>query len=294
MKTLVQYVCMAATIGGVLLAAGCSTTDSTRVNTRTVSTRQIGPTNEFTVIDSSFGRELTAQELSQLRDGVAKYLESQGVARSGEYYVRVDFAAATPDTAADWVVVKVTNLPASTYTLIAAYPAIGPDDYYPYAFSYNQGYGYWGSSYGFYDPPVYYPANYHPRPSSGVPHHRDDDGKPGDHRKGDKDNHPRGGTPANYDGPRNRPEGTPHRDYQPDSPRYAPRTSDSVGGSSGGHRDSAPRSNDGGGSRSYSPPPASQSSGGSNISAPPAPVSAPVSRTAPDAGVSQRDQRQQD
>ena len=293
MKTLAQLVCAMAAVGGVLFVTGCTTAESSRHTARTVRARQVGTASEFTVIDSSFQRNLTPQEMSQLREGVDKYLESQGVARGGQYYVRVDFAAATPDTPADWVVVKVISQPTSTYTLIAAYPAIGPDDYYPYAFSYNEGYGYWGSSYGFYEPPVYYPANYHPRPSPGTPHRRDgDEDKRGDHRNGDKDNHPRSGTPTRYDSPREHNNDASHRNYQPDNPRFTPRSGDS-GGSS--HHDYTPRSNDNGGSRSYSPP--SSSSSSSNYSAPPAqtPVSAPVSQSAPaEAGTNQRDRRQQD
>jgi hypothetical protein len=263
MKTLAQYACVVAAIGGVLLVAGCATTDTTRMSNHFASSRQIGPTSEFTVIENSFGRELTAQEMGQLREGVAKYLESQGVARSGEYYVRVDFNPAKPDGPGDWVVVKVTNLPASTYTLIAAYQAMGPDDYYPSTFAYDQGYGYgYGDfSYGFYDPPVFYPTNYHPRPFPGTTRHRDDNGKPGDHRKGDKDDHPRG------------------TDHRPDNTHYTPRPGDNAGGT--GRWNHPPRTPDSGGARDHGPggssPPRPESTGSSHSSPAPAPsYSAPA------------------
>ena len=295
MKTLLRYLGMVAAVGGVVFVAGCATADSPRSVTRAAPTRQIGPTSEFKVVDSSFGREPTAQEMSQLRDGVARLLESQGVAQSGEYYVRVNFAAAAPDAAGDWVVVKVTNLPASTYTLIASYPAIGPDDYYPYSSGYSQDYGYGGSAYSYNVPPAYYPANYHPRPWPGTPRHRDDDDKPDDHQKWNKDGHPPGGgTPTGYDGPRDRTDRKPRGDYHPDAPRTGPR-SDYGGGSSGGRRDSAPGPNNGSGARTYSPPAPVQRSGGSNYSAPPAPapVSAPVSPPAPAVSARPNDRQQQ-
>ena len=293
MKTIARYVWAAATLGGLFLATGCTSTSSAQG--RNHATGQMRPTSEFAVIDSSFGRELTDQEMSQLRAGVAKYLEGQGVARSGEYYVRVDFSPTKPDAPGDWVVVKFTSLPASNYTLIAAYPVIGPDDYYPDVFAYGPGYGYgygyWGSSYGYYDPPAYYPTNYHPRPFPGTSHRGDDGNKPGDHRKGDKDDHPRGGTPTHYDGPRDHNGDTSHRHYQPDNPHRSPRPIDSGGGA--GRPEYSPRSNDGGGSRSFSP--SSSSSSGSSYSAPAtqSSVSAPATYSAPEAGVGARDQRQQ-
>ena len=286
MKTLAQYVYAVAAVGGVLLASGCATTDPTSTGPRFGSSRQVGPTSEFTVIESSFGRELSAQEMSQLRDGVTKYLESQGVSPAGEYYVRVNFPPEQPEGTGAWVVVKVTRLPASTYTLIAAYPAIGPDDYYPYAFAYNEGFGYGELAYGYYDPQIYYPTNYHPRPFPLTPHRHDD----GDKRKGDKDDHPRGGTPAWYDGPRDHPAGNSPRNYHPDGPRGTPRTD--RGGTSSGHQNSSPRSSSSGGSRSFSPA-SSQSSGGSSFSAPPAPVSAPASSSAPAVSSHQNDRTQQ-
>lgn len=295
MKTIARYVWAIAALGGVLFVSSCNSASTT---TRTARIRQVAPVNKFTVVESSTGRELSPQETTQLRDAVAKFLEGQGVGRAGEYYVRVDFTPEKPGEPGEWVVVKVTNLPGSTYTLIAAYPAIGPDDYYPYEYAYDQRYGYGGSSYGYYQPPIFYPTNYHPRPHPVTPRQRDDD------KPGDRDNRPRG---TNDGGRHDRNDGPPAQVNRPRNADRVPRSSDSGAGPQErarrdstprspdfgrsrerGSQDSTPRSSDFGrssdhGSRDSTPAPSSERSSGSSYSPPPpAPVSEPVSQPSRD------------
>lgn len=281
MKTIARYVWAIAALGGILLISGCTTAHT---NPRTVRTRHIAPVNDFAVVESSTDRELSPQEMSQLHDAVVKYLESEGMmGRKGEYFVRVDFTPENSGGQGEWVIVKITNIPSSTYTLIAAYPAIGSDDYYPPDYVYDAGFTYWDMPYGYYDPSGYYPGNNHRRLGPLTPH-RPDGNKPGVHQPRDKDNDPRG-THARHDGRPDRNDGTPGRDSRPRNTGYTPRSSDS-----GGSRDH--------GSRNYTPPSSGDRSGGSSYSPPPpvpqTPASAPVSYAAPVPDSNPRYQRKQD
>jgi hypothetical protein len=270
MKTPSRCLWTVALIGGALAFSGCTSAHTPRV--RPVGFRAVSPAPSLTVVESSSNRKLTSQDLDALRDAVMKYLASEGLARSGEYFVRVDFPPEHPGDAAEWVVVKLTTAPAYNYTLVAAYPAIGPDDYYPYGFAYNQGYGgygYWDPSYDYFNPGYAYPANYHPLPYPGDLRRRGDD----------KDNRPRGpsdrgdGRHDRNDNWRDRSDNSGGTHQRPDGSTYQPRTD----GSGGSRHHYIP---DGGGTRDhgrgdYAPPPRGESSGGSYSPPPPAPSSPP-------------------
>ncbi len=313
MKTLARYVWAIATLGGILFGSGCSTTSHTARTVRVVESKHLGPVIDFKVVENSTDRELSPQEMTQLREAVTKYLEGEGLmGRKGEYFVRVSFPGEKAGDPDESVVVKLTNIPSSTYTLIAAYPAIGADDYYPSDYFYDYGFTYWDSSYDYYNPPGYYPGDYHRRFPL-TPRH------PGDIHPGDRDDGPRG-THARNDGKRDRKDGSPGVDHRPRNTGYTPRSPDGDGSrnharrgdytprstDSGGSRDHAPRDNsprssDFGGSRDHGTrdhaPPSSSSSSSSNSYSPPppplAPAPAPVSQSNPEVDGNSRNQKYQ-
>lgn len=248
MKNLVRLVTAAAVLGSALVLAGCST--------RTAGRPQLKVVEEFTVVESSTTQELTPAQLADLRQAVINYLQEQGLANNRIYYVRVTFPAANPGEEPQWAVVRIGNMTARTFTVLAAYP--GADDYYPYDY-YRTGYtgGYAGfSRWGYYDPFDFNYGYYSGRPVPPRDHGRPD--KP-DYKPDDKPKPPHG-TPTRWsEQPRYKP-------YQPrdSNPDRSPRDR---ADNHGGHSRPDP-----GGGRTYSPPPER------SYSPPPPPASATVER----------------
>jgi hypothetical protein len=142
--------------------------------------------------------------------------------------------------------VRIGNLPAQTYTVLAAYP--GPDDYYPYDYyrygDYNPAYAGF-SRWGYYDPYDYNYGGY----SRPVPPR--DQGKP--HQPAGKPDHPPGSRTRWDSTPR------PHPD-QPRSNAYPPRTANPERWArerteNRGNQPRAKSANTNSGSRPSSPPP---------------------------------------
>lgn len=250
MKTIVRYLSAATALGAALVFSGCTTPTARGPRVESVA--------EFTVVESSTDKELTPEQLVELRQAVINYLHSQGLEGNRLYYVKVSFPPANPEDEPQWAVVRIGNLPSQTYTVLAAYP--GRDDYYPYDY---YRYGYYNPAYagfsrwGYYDPFDYNYGGYS-RPVP--PRDRDHDhGKP--HQPDGKPDHP----PAT----RTRWDNTPRPN--PDQPRtnaYPPRTANPErwarerSENRGGYTRSEPRNTNSGGhtsspppERSYSPPP---------------------------------------
>jgi hypothetical protein len=174
MNTLVRFASVAAVLGTALVFSGCVSTPA-RSSHLTVEP-------EFSVVESSTEKELTPEQIADLRQAVANYLRGQGLTDGRTYFVRVTFPTTTPDEEPQWAVVRIGGQSVQTYTVIAAYP--GRDDYYPYDFysagytysNYNPGYGGF-SRWGYYDPFDYNYGYYH-RP------------EPRNHGKSDKPDKP--------------------------------------------------------------------------------------------------------
>jgi hypothetical protein len=258
MKTIVRYLSAAAVWGVALVFSGCTT--------QTARAPRVEPVAEFTVVESSTEKELTPEQLVELRQAVINYLHSQGLKSNQLYYVKVSFPPANPDDEPQWAVVRIGNFPSQTYTVLAAYP--GRDDYYPYDY-YRHGYynpafaGF--SRWGYYDPFDYNYGGY----SQPVPP-----------RRHDRDRHDHAGKPHQPDGKPDHPPGTrtrwdstprPHPD-QPRTNAYPPRTANPERwarerADRSERNNSTHRSSGGGGysrseswsspSSSYTPPPAS-------------------------------------
>ena len=235
MNTPARYTLTAAALGALLLFSGCFTT-------RDVRTEPGREVSQFAVVDKSKDLEVTPQLLAELRTSVAKYLKEEGYTRAGEYTVKVNFTPDLPEGTGKWVVVRLGNVPARTFTLLAAYP--GADVYYPYDY---RGFYNYGSPafarFGYYDPYDYYYGGYFP--PAGLPSNN--------YRPVDRNNHPPG-TPNRWDGH------NPNPDRRPDNNH--PRTDNPRSDSRDHPRDSSPppetasRNN---GGASSSPPPATQS-----------------------------------
>jgi hypothetical protein len=239
MNTTARLLPIAAILSALLVWPGCSTTSTAR---RTPAKAPV----QVTVVESSKGLELTPELLADLRRSVAKYLAEQGYGQEGEYLVKVNLTPDQPEEKGQWVVMRITNQPARTFTLLAAYP--GADDFYPYDHYgyYNYGYPSY-ARYGYYDPLDFgwgY-GGYYP-PATVTP--------PRAHQPGDKRDPRPPGTRTRWDGNRpdnNRPDHSRPDDSRP-RPSY-PRNDDTrgrprdynPGGSGSGH----------GGGGSYSPPP---------------------------------------
>jgi hypothetical protein len=261
MNSLTRFVAVAASFGVAACFTGCvqQTTRAPRVKV----------VEEFAVVESSTNKELTSEQLADLRKAVTAYLQEQGLTDGRTYYVRVSFPADNPDEQPQWAVVRIGSHPARTYTVLAAYP--GADDYYPYDI-YRPGYGYSNyfanyypyagfSNWGYYDPFDYNYGAYH-RP---VPPR--DHAKPVDPKKPDDPSN----QPTRNPGPRNRwdtppkktdgqsggTEPTPRQPQRwnrdrPETPSPSPYTAPRPDRSySPPERYSAPAPD-----RSYSPPPA--------------------------------------
>lgn len=227
----------AAALGAMIAVAGCSTSSHV-VGRRAAGFRVMGPALTLTIVESSPNFRAEAHDMVAMRDEVVRYLSSQGLDRKGDYYVRVDLPSKNPGDPAEWAIVKLTNVNTSTYTLLSANTAIGPDDYYPYSFAYGSpfydSYNYWGPDYGYYQPTYVNPAFYRPTPRR---HDGDGDRRPGDHdRNRDGIDHPRGtGDHQPNDHPRNwngrdpdrehdgRKDGATWRNHRPDRPEISNR-----------------------------------------------------------------------
>ena len=283
MKIIARHIRAAITLGAVVFLAGCATT-------QTANVRRAVPLYDFTVVEGSLARELTLQEIVQVREAVEKYLSAQGVKPGGQYYVRVNFSQETPGEPVNWVVVKLKLAEGQAYAAGGAYPADSPY-YSPLDYRYGYPYGYDNSPYGYYDPFDYNYGYYHyPRP------HRDH--KPGD--RDDRDDHPRGTQAGDGNWPRAKDghpgddhAGNDHRPHDKDGrPHDAQAGND--GRTDGDHHnrtaDNTPRSSDPGRRRedgAGGSPPRSNSGGSSGVvhntpppPPPPARTAEPASRTA--------------
>ncbi len=148
MKTIVRYLSAALALGPALVFSGCTT--------QTAKGPRVESVAEFTVVESSTEKELTPEQLVELREAVINYLHSQGLKGNGLYYVKVRFPPVDPAGEPQWAVVRIGNIPAQTYTVLAAYP--GRDDYYPYDY---YRYGYYNPAYaGFSRWGYYVPFDY--------------------------------------------------------------------------------------------------------------------------------------
>ncbi|HTL68793.1 MAG TPA: hypothetical protein VL200_14110 [Lacunisphaera sp.] len=305
----------AVALGAMLVLAGCSSSSHV-VGHRAVGMRAVGPALTLTIVESSPNFRAEAHDMAAMRDEVMKYLSSQGLDRNGDYYVRVDLQPKNPGDPAEWAIVKLTNANTSTYTLLGADTAIGPDDYYPYSFAYGSpyydAYNYWGPDYGYYGPTYVNPAFYRPTPR------RHDGDRDGDRRPGDRDrdrdrdrnpndqprstrDHQPNDHTRNWNGrdrdrdPNGRKDGGNWRDHRPDRPETPNRPGGDRpfgdrprwSGSGGTRPESAPPSSAGGFSRaapSQNYAPASHaSSPAASYSPPPAPAYSPPPAPAPSA-----------
>lgn len=182
MKPLVRFVSAAAALVAVLFVSGCSTS--------TARAPQPKVTMEFAVVESSTEKELTPEQVAELRQAVANYLREQGLTDGRTYYVKVTFPSASPNEEPQWAVVRIGSQAERIYTVIAAYP--GRDDSYPYDlyplnYPYSNYYpGYYSfSNWGYYDPFDYNYGYYHrPMPP------RNRDGKPDQPHKPTPPNQP--------------------------------------------------------------------------------------------------------
>jgi hypothetical protein len=199
MNTLARFVSIAAVLGAAFSLVGCVTHPARSSRAKVVQ--------EFSVVESSTEKELTPEQVADLRQAVANYLQSQGLADGRTYYVKVTFPSANPDEEPQWAVVRIGGQSVQTYTVVAAYP--GRDDYYPYDF-YSPGYsGYSFSSYypgyggfsrwGYYDPFDYNYGYYH-RPVPRDPNGKDKPDQPGKKPEPPTGTHTRWTNPPPKDG----------------------------------------------------------------------------------------------
>ncbi len=213
MKTIARY-------AWVILALGAGLLFSSGTMLLAAQTRHTEPVYDLIVVQSSIDRKLTPADLDQLHEAVARFLASQGPIRSGEYIIRVDFPPERPGAAAEWMIVKLTNLPPPTFSQVDDYPPVETG----YDYRYDYGYAY--SPYGYYDPFGLYFDNYY-WPSRTIPFQPGRHG-PGAHRPGDTDDHPRGTQARNDSQP-----GEHRPGYRNDRPRV---TYTRVGDQPGAHR----------------------------------------------------------
>lgn len=198
MKTFARLMAVTVALSAGLFFAGCTTTVSTAPRQQ--------PVADFTVVESSTAKELTPEQLAEIRQAVLTYLQKEGLTDGRRYYVKVLLPTENPDDEPQWAIVRIGNSPIRNYTVIAAYP--GADDYYPYDY-FRYGYytpGYAGySPYGYYEPYDHY---YYGGYGRSAP--------PRAHPKSDKPDHP-SGTHTRWDH-------TPRTDSdQPRPPEHPPR-----------------------------------------------------------------------
>ena len=272
MKTIARLIWPAAVLGALVFLAGCATPQAAAV-------RRAVPLYDFTVVEGSLARELTSQEIAQVRETVEKYLAAQGAKPGGQYYVRVNFTPEMAGEPVDWVVVKLNLAAGQAYAVGAAYPAESPY-YSPLDYRYGYPYGYDYSAYSYYDPFGFNYGYYHyPR------HHRDR--KPGDRDdRDDGDNRGRGTQAGDDRRPRDKDDrprdrqvgndGRPAGDPRNRTAGNTPRTPDTGRRRDEGPGGSPPRLNNGGsgggsGGVVRTPPPSTP---------PPARAAEPTNRTA--------------
>lgn len=173
MTPFMRFVSAAAALGAVLLVSGCMAPTARAPRPKV--------TMEFAVVESSTEKELTPEQLADLRQAVANYLREQGMTDGRMYFVKVTFPSSNPNEEPQWAVVRIGGQSERTYQVIAAYP--GRDDYYPYDYFYTNystsSYypGYYGfSRWGYYDP-FDYNYGYYQRP---VPRDRPKPNNPDD------------------------------------------------------------------------------------------------------------------
>lgn len=131
------------------------------------------PANDFEIVETSTSRQLTPREMAYLRAKVADYLAQQGQTGSGDYYVKIYLGEEAGVVAqGEWVVVRYTRYPATTYYVAApqpaySYPAYNYStfDYYPFGWL-----GFGAFSFRYHDDPYYH--GYYPYlPRHGYPRH---------------------------------------------------------------------------------------------------------------------------
>ncbi len=130
-----RFLAAAVLCGATLVFTGCVTNKSAR-------TPRVERLADFAVVESSTAKPLTPAQLAEIKRGATHYLQEQGLAGERMYFVKVTFASADPLADPEWAIVRIGNLPAQTYTVLAAYP--GADDYYPqdyYRYGYYDRYG---------------------------------------------------------------------------------------------------------------------------------------------------------
>lgn len=255
MKPFVRFVLAAAAVSAGLLLAGCTTTVSKAPRPK--------PLVEFTVVESSTRQELTPAQLDELREAVIAYLQDEGRTGNQVYLVKVNFATASPDEVPQWVIVRIGNLPARTFQVLAAYP--GADDYYPYdhhRFGYYSP-GYYGfPRYGYNDPYYYDSGKYlpplprvHPKPDD-----RNDrpDHPPVTRTRWDRTPRTDSDQPRRHHPPRT--EDPEHRDRNRSDDGHHNRYEDKDHSSASGNTPPRPAQDNSSGP-SYAPPPANANSG---------------------------------
>lgn len=223
MKTFTRLMAVAVALSVGLFFAGCTTTVSSAPRQR--------PAADFTVVESFTAKELTPEQLAEIRQAVLDYLQKEGLTDGRRYYVKVLFPTENPDDEPQWAVVRIGNSPTQNYTVIAAYP--GADDYYPYDYfrsgHYTPGYaGY--SPYGYYEPFDHYYYGGYGRSAPPRAHPKSDkpDHPPGTHTRWDhtprtdSDHPPRAAGPDRRNRDREMDRDRKHPDVRP-----APARSDS-------------------------------------------------------------------
>lgn len=256
MKPFTRLIAVAVALGAGLFWAGCTTTVSH-------APRQ-HPGVDFAVVESSTAKELTPAQIDELRETVIAYLHDEGLTGNQVYLVKVNFATASPDEVAQWVIVRIGNISARTIQVLAAYP--GADDYYPYD-HYRFGYyspGYYGFSRYGYNGPYYYDSGKYlpPLPPRVQPKPDDRYDKP-DHPPTTRtrwDRTPRTDSdqPKRHHPPRT--ENPEHRNRNRSDDGHHNRYADKDHSSASGNTPPRP-AQDNSSSPSYAPPPANANSG---------------------------------
>lgn len=303
MNTFARYASLAAALSALLITSGCFTTESAGTVPARVD-------YQITVVDNSKGLQLTKEQAAEIRASAVNYLKENGLTQGGEYLVRVSLTPDRPEETEQWVVLRISNVPARTYTLLGAYPA--SDDLYPYDFYgfYNYGfpsfarYGYYdpmGYGYGYggsYFPPGNWPDwNHKPRDYPKHPpgtHTRWDGNRPNPDQPPGPDcqpdpNKPKKRDRTDYDRPR-AGDNQPHRPYPAGEPRQRPRNRDDDSSWSGRNHNSGqgdPRPSTAGSAPAYNPPPAPVQSAPSNN--PPPARAEPAPRDRDDRSLSQNE-----
>lgn len=239
----------AAALGAALFFSGCTTA-------RMAKAERPAHFYDMTVMQSSGPVNLSAREMTRLREAVIEYVQSNGVLSNGAYYVEVKFNPAEGATEGAWIVVKLVERNVADYEMVASYSNQLPYYYDPFYSRY--GYASFGNypfdsyDYGYdggYFPPRVYPHDHRP---------------PNDNDHTNDNHHHGGGTDVAHNGGHGdyHPRGSGD-DHRPPEPRRWDR------GDSTSTANYTPSSGSGGGGSSYSG--GGGSGGGSSYSPPPAP-----------------------